>query len=434
MEKSEISSFTDLKNISLYKEDIIISEKIKYSIVLIYISIILLSSFMFNTPGEIIIGMKNIILSPSILLTDYMEYGNIGSAFLNSSLLMMIGIFIAKYNGIDMTGPVLASILTIGGFGLFGKNLYNIWSIFIGVYLYSYIKNKNFKDYIIIAFFGTALGPVISQISFGLGIANLFGIILGNLSGIIIGLILPPLATHFLSFHKGFNMYNVGFTAGIIGTIFMSLLRGFGFNNESTSIVLENKNTILSLYFFVFFGSMILLGWYLNKCSFKRFNELIEESGVGLPNFIDKYGIGLSLTNMGILGVLSISYVLLVGGELSGLTIGGAFTVVGFGACGKHMKNTIPVVLGVYIASLFKVWEINSAGVLLAALFGTTLAPISGTFGWGAGILAGIFHVSIVSNTGYLHGGMNLYNNGFAGGIVAAIMVPVLQDFKGGKN
>src|SRR5699024_2098469 len=96
----------------------------------------------------------------------------------------------------------------------------------------------------------------------------------------------------------------------------------------------------------------------------------------------------------------------------------------------KHIKNILPVILGVYLASLFKIWEINSAGILLAALFGTTLAPISGTFGWGAGILVGILHVSIVSNTAYIHGGINLYNNGFAGGIVAAIIVPIIQDLK----
>lgn len=410
--------------------NLISDENINYLIMLGYISIVLFSSFIFNTPKEIFLGMKDILLSTSILLTDYMEYGNIGSAFMNSSILMLIALCIAKYNNVDMSGPVIASIFTIGGFGLFGKNIYNIWSIFIGVYLYCYIKREEFKKYIVIAFFGTALGPLVSQISFGLGLGIFKGILLGNLSGIIAGIILIPLANHFVSFHRGFNMYNVGFTAGIIGTLFMSLLRGFGFNNDAVSIVLHNKNLILGIYFYLFFISMIVLGWILNKNSFNGFKELLQETGAGGPNFIHKYGIGLSLINMGILGILSISYVLLVKGQLNGLTIGGAFTVVGFGAFGKHMKNIIPVILGVYIASLFKVWEVNSAAILLAALFGTTLAPISGTFGWGAGILSGILHVSIVSNTSYLHGGMNLYNNGFAGGIVAAILVPVIQDFK----
>ena len=33
-------------------------------------------------------------------------------------------------------------------------------------------------------------------------------------------------------------------------------------------------------------------------------------------------------------------------------------------------------------------------------------------------------------NVGVVHGGFNLYNNGFAGGIVAGIIVPILNVFK----
>lgn len=413
-------------------KEIIIVENTKYLIIFAYIMFILLSSFLFNTPRDIIMGMKKIILSPSILLTDYMKLANIGSALFNSSLLMLISLIIARINKISMKGPVIAAIFTIGGFGLFGKNIYNIWPIFLGVYLYSFIQGDKFNKYIITAFFGTALGPLVSQISFGLGLKPFAGILLGNLGGLIVGIILPPLASHFFGFHKGYNLYNLGFTAGIVGTLFMSLLRGFGFENNSTLIVLEGKNLILSIYFFIYFASMILVGWLINGQNFKGYKALLKDSGRATSDFISQYGFSISLINMGILGILSISYILLVKGQLSGLVIGGVFTVVGFGAFGKHPKNTIPIVVGVYIASIFKVWKINSAGILLAALFGTTLAPISGTFGWKAGILAGFLHVSIVSNTGYLHGGMNLYNNGFAGGIVAAILVPVMESFRKG--
>ncbi|WP_446715255.1 DUF1576 domain-containing protein [Caloramator sp. Dgby_cultured_2] len=30
-------------------------------------------------------------------------------------------------------------------------------------------------------------------------------------------------------------------------------------------------------------------------------------------------------------------------------------------------------------------------------------------------------------NMSYLHGGLNLYNNGFAGGIVAIVLVPIFS-------
>jgi len=40
------------------------------------------------------------------------------------------------------------------------------------------------------------------------------------------------------------------------------------------------------------------------------------------------------------------------------------------------------------------------------------------------------FTFSVVLNVGVLYAGMNLYNNGFAAGIVAAVLVPVIQTFR----
>ena len=37
---------------------------------------------------------------------------------------------------------------------------------------------------------------------------------------------------------------------------------------------------------------------------------------------------------------------------------------------------------------------------------------------------------NIVTNIGYLHGGLNLYNNGLAGGFVAMILIPLITTFK----
>jgi hypothetical protein len=39
-------------------------------------------------------------------------------------------------------------------------------------------------------------------------------------------------------------------------------------------------------------------------------------------------------------------------------------------------------------------------------------------------------HLTLVMNIGYLHGGVNLYNNGFSGGLVASILVPILEAFQ----
>jgi len=38
--------------------------------------------------------------------------------------------------------------------------------------------------------------------------------------------------------------------------------------------------------------------------------------------------------------------------------------------------------------------------------------------------------MAMVMNISYLHGGINLYNNGFAGGFIAAALVPVIDMIK----
>ena len=55
------------------RDIIVVKEDIKYKVLLLYSTIIFVSAFFFNTPSEIFLGMKNIVTSPSLLLTDYIE-------------------------------------------------------------------------------------------------------------------------------------------------------------------------------------------------------------------------------------------------------------------------------------------------------------------------------------------------------------------------
>ena len=110
----------------------------------------------------------------------------------------------------------------------------------------------------------------------------------------------------------------------------------------------------------------------------------------------------------------------------------GIFTVVGFAAFGKHPKNCAPIALGVIIAAFLIGNDLSSTGMIITVLFSTTIAPIAGTYGIFIGILAGALHLAIVTNIGIVHGGVNLYNNGFSGGLVAGFLVPIIEAFKKG--
>ncbi|MBM7615665.1 DUF1576 domain-containing protein [Alkaliphilus hydrothermalis] len=409
---------------------IAVSEKVKFKIMYSYGIIILLSALIFNPPIEILQGMAKIVVDPSLLVSDYMKIANIGAAFFNSGLLVISAITIVGLSKVNMTGTTMAAIFTVGGFALFGKNIYNVWAILLGVFLYSRYKKENFGKFILPALFGTALGPIVSQISFGLGDGSIFFLIVGNLCGILAGFIMAPLASHFVKFHLGFNLYNLGFTGGMIGTFFMAMFRAFGYENQGRLIVLQGQNLALSIYLIVMFSAFMIVGLYFNKNSFKGYKSLLKRTGRSVQDFVVLEGFGLSLINMALLGFICIAYILAVGGQLNGPVIGGVFTIIGFGAFGKHIKNILPVMLGVVLAAFIMKWQVNEIGPVLAALFGTTLAPIAGQFGWKAGMIAGFLHMAVVMNVGYLHGGMNLYNNGLAGGLVAALMIPLLESLR----
>lgn len=406
-----------------------IGDQVKFRILAVYATaLVFLGLFMVDS-SQVYSGILAILQSPGILLTDYMVVGGVGAALVNSGLVALIGLAVVAVSKATISGAVIAAIFTMAGFALFGKNIVNVWPIFLGVYLFAVIKKEPFKKFIAPALFGTTLAPMVSQLAVGFDFSPAVGVALGVLFGTIAGFILPPLAAHCLTFHKGYNIYNIGVTGGIAGTVFMALFRGYGLQNKATLIWGEGYNATLVPIFVAYFVSLVLLGLWLDANSFKLLGKLVGSTGVVPTDFTSLNGTGATFVNMGLVGLIGIAYLLLCGAELNGPTLGGVLTMVGFGAFGKHIKNIVPIMLGVYMGTMVQTWAPSDPGAVLAALFGTTLAPIAGKFGIIAGVIAGFIHLSVVMNVGFLHGGMNLYNNGFAGGIVAAVMVSVLAAF-----
>lgn len=402
----------------------------KYIILLIYGASLALFGIIVDTPQNILGGLYKIIIDPDFLITDYIGVGGIGAAFVNSGLLTLITIYVLFKLKIRVTGATISTVWLMSGFSLFGKNIFNIWFIILGVYLYSKYQSDKFTKYVYVAFLGTSLSPTVTQVMFGMGINRIISIPLGTLIGLLIGLILPPLAAYLMRVHQGFNLYNIGFTSGIIGTILVSLFRVYGLITETRLIWTSGNNHILGPFLLILFSSMLIVGFLLNNYSSARWGSILHYSGKLVTDFVILEGFAPSLLNMGVNGVLSTLYVILVRGDLNGPTIGGIFTIVGFGSFGKHIKNIIPIIMGVFLGAALGLWDIRDPVILLTSLFATTLAPIPGEFGWQYGVIAGFIQSSVALNVGYLHGGFNLYNSGFAGGIVAAVMVPVIEAFR----
>ena len=379
---------------------------------------------------EIFRGIVEIIREPDFLITDYFVIGGVGAAFINAGVLTLICIGIMYALDMNFDGHTITSTCLMFGFSLFGKNLLNIWMILLGVFLYAKYHKTTVKRYLYVGFYGTSLSPIVSQVMHIVNLPLPLRFLLCAATGIIIGFVLPPLSTHVHYSHKGYSLYNVGFAGGIIATVIVSVLKSFGVTIESRLIWFTGQNHTFIILLSILFGAMILYGIVTDPMALEDYRSILRSYGLGGTDYYESEGGAAVMINMGVNGLASMLFVVMVGADLNGPTIGGIFTVVGFSATGKHLRNILPVMAGVLIASEAKSWNITDPSAILALLLSTTLAPIAGEFGIIAGVIAGFLHSSVALNVGIVYGGMNLYNNGFAGGLVAMFLVPVIQSIR----
>ena len=377
-------------------------------------------------PAAVARGLVAITTSRDTLLTDYFGIGGIGAGCVNAGLLTLCACFIYDRTGAKMTGASVACLFLVLGFALFGKNLLNIWPIVIGVALYSRFRGETFATNINSAFFGVALAPIVSEILFSGTLTAAASVPLAIGTGLAIGFMLAPAAAQLAKAHMGFSLYNMGFTAGLVGTLVVALYKSYGFVPDPVFVWTTGNNLLLGSFLALVFASMVAVGFWFDRGVPAGLRKVVATTGQAPTDFIAIAGIGPTFANMGLCGAIGMTYILAVGGELNGPVIGAIFTIVGFAAYGKHPRNIVPIMAGVFLGSLAKPWNVDDPSILLAALFGTTLAPIAGRFGWHWGVVAGFVHSSAALTVGPLHAGLNLYNNGFAAGIVASVLVPVI--------
>ena len=394
---------------------------------------LMLLAFIIESPQSLVSGMITILVSPSQLFTDYMEIASVGSTLLNVAIMLGISIYSYKKLEIPLNGTVIGSLGMLAGFSFFGKNLFNSIPFMIGVWIYTKVTKQNYRNYVIVGLFGSALGPLISFLAFSGVLPQGWSVLIAYALGIFIGFILPQLSTQFLGFHQGFSLYNVGFTAGIIGMVVLGFMNAFGIEVETRTLASTQSPLILYQLLIGFCVILIVTSFYLHfkKKEKYHFKLLLKLSGRLPSDFVEMTNLATVTLNMSIIGFILLGYVLMNGGQLNGPIVGSIIGVMSFGAFGNQVKNTVPVLVGIMIGSYLTGVEPTSTSALIAAIFGTTLAPVSGYYGPFAGMIAGFVHITLVSHVVVMHGGLNLYNNGFAGGFVAAVLVPIFEIFEG---
>ncbi len=408
---------------------------------------LLLFGLSISAAKEWLPGLGKICFSASALLTDYFELAGPGLAFINAGLMTIFATCLIYFTKVKLSGNLIAALFMLSGFSFFGKNPFNALPFILGVLLYSLAAKKKFKDYLALALFSSCLGPLVSSVAFHLGLPLGLGIISSYLLGLFSGFVLPLLATVFVNFHRGYCLYNMGFTAGLYALLVVSLLVLFGADFASESIIYNKANTAVSSWLMFLVVFLFLAGIAISYLEYRprkkgagiksscisfcqAYQELLKRPGRLTTDFIELHGYGLSLINMALTGLLGYLYLLLLGSSLNGPVIGALLSMIGFASFGKHPLNCFPILIGVSFASLISGGDMSATNVAISGLLGTALAPMAGSFGIIPGIISGMGHLSIIPWVKNLHAGTNLYNNGFSAGLIALLLYPLFTVLK----
>jgi hypothetical protein len=414
-------------------------EFLPFALMLAFNMSFLTLAFIVDRPDAIFHGFLRIIQSRSILMTDYIAVGGIGATLLNVSIVGIAAVFMLMRTGVKPKGTNIMALWMCIGFAFFGKNVFNMIPLTLGVWLFAKYRKEPFSKYYLSALLVATLSPTIGEVAF-LGRFNRpVEILAGVLLGFFVGFIFPAVSADSIKIHGGFNLYNMGFAGGLIATILATLLRSLGIDTVPADYWSSGNNILFAgLLFFI--SVMLLVTGLLSDFTKGRSKENMRENLTGfvkihnhsgrlVTDFYHLYGNNIYI-NMAALCSFSTSLVLVLGADLNGLTMAGILTMTGFGSLGKHLRNVTPVVIGAVVSAYVNKWDPAAPGNIMAILFSTGLAPIAGMFGWIWGIIAGFLHVNVAMYIGDLNGNLNLYNNGFAACFVAMFLLPVITVFK----
>jgi len=435
------------------------SSKIIFRVLLAFSLAFVIAAFCAGDLKNLIPGLVTICTSPSQLTTDAFWMGGLGAGFLNTGLVGLICCALLYFTKAKCTGLTVAAYWLTTGFATYGMTIPGMLPCIFGVWVYSRIKKVSFGSVANLAMFSCALAPFIAELMFrypsletrGFSVVGFLGAIV---LGIIIGCAMPSLCAHAPNMHKGYDLYNAGPAAGFLAfVIYCILYRSPGITVPSNTNLGDGERGFVTIFFLLAFLGCLIAGYLLNGKSFKGYKELWQSDSYK-TDFTAKYGTPVTLINMGVYGLFILLYYSVVHGmsiadgelvftaaKFTGTTMGAMMCMFAFVAHGSNPKNVFPIMIGYAVASFLpffvfaagitetQSWTLTSQAMLVGLCYASGLAPVTGKYGWWAGIIAGALHAFLVTSVGLLHGGFCLYNGGFTAGLVALVLIPVLECF-----
>ena len=181
---------------------------------------------------------------------------------------------------------------------------------------------------------------------------------------------------------------------------------------------------------FLFETPQVLFAGYLN---------ILKSPSILISDYLYIGGISATLFNVATIMLINIVLLRILKLKMNGPIFAGILTIAGFSFFGKNIFNTIPIYVGIYLYSLIK--KVNIQSLIIVILFSTGISPIVSfvIFGTGwplyisifagiaFGIVTGFVLPALSANTMKFHQGYNLYNVGFAMGILSTLYAAIFR-------
>ncbi len=203
---------------------------------------------------------------------------------------------------------------------------------------------------------------------------------------------------------------------------------------------------VLFFFFLTFFIEPIISavngqGFIFNPVNqvFKGYLKIITSPSILITDYVYIAGLGATFFNVATILVMNLVLIHFLKIRMNGPIFAGIIMISGFSFFGKNFFNTLPIYFGIYLFSLFK--HLPYKSFIITLLFSTGISPLVSytIFGFGlhlglsiplgicCGILAGFIIPAFASHTIVFHEGYNLYNTGFALGVISACFYGIFK-------
>lgn len=378
-------------------------------------------------------GLWEIITCPAPIVTDYTAVGGLNAALFNAGICGLFAYALYRVTGFVASGGAFGAFFLAVGIGFFGKTVFTMIPFVLGGWLYALYKKEPHRRVIAYTMQAAALSPVVTVLTFHGGF-SWGGAIAGFVCAMAIGFVITPVSIHARTMHRGFDLYNVGLAAGLIGMLFFAIYREsalvpYGYDNSyhMVSVLGQSRPDLFYSLLGSLFALISMAGLLMAKDGIREFWALRRHTGLDI-DFVPEFGMPAVLMNMGFVGLMTLVYMMMINAPMNGATVGAVISVLCWTGNGANTRNVLPVFVGYLVYSLITSVPLNSQYLCIAVCYATGLAPLCGRYGGIYGILAGAAHAFLAGITSSMHGGFNLYNGGFSAGLVSLVLLPVIQN------